>query len=254
MKTITRKTMLYQTGVEYGDYTMNHVQGCSHGCRFPCYAFLLKKRFGQIKDYEQWLEPYLVSNTLDLLDQEIPKLHDKIQSVHLCFSTDPFMNGYPEISVMSVAAIRKLNQAGIRCTTLTKGILPLELAQLSPENEHGITLISLNETYRERMEPGAVSYADRLAALRALHDAGCKTWVSIEPYPTPNLIEQNLQEVLEAVGFVDKIIFGRTNYCKEVTAYTQHKEFYNNSAEQVIDFCKQRDIQCHIKEKTITER
>ena len=246
--------MLYQTGVEYGDYTMNHVQGCSHGCRFPCYAFLLKKRFGQIKDYEQWLEPYLVSNTLDLLDREIPKLHDKIQSVHLCFSTDPFMKGYPEISVMSVAAIRKLNQAGIRCTTLTKGILPLELAQLSPENEHGITLVSLSETYRKKMEPGAASYADRLAALRALHDAGCKTWVSIEPYPTPNLIEQNLQEILEAVGFVDKIIFGRTNYCKEVTAYTQHKEFYNNSAEQVIVFCKQRDIQCHIKEKTITER
>lgn len=254
MKTITRKTMLYQTGVEYGDYTMNHVQGCSHGCRFPCYAFLLKKRFGQFKDYEQWLEPYLVSNTLDLLDREIPKLHDKIQSVHLCFSTDPFMKGYPEISVMSVAAIRKLNQAGIRCTTLTKGILPLELAQLSPENEHGITLVSLSETYRKKMEPGAASYADRLAALRALHDAGCKTWVSIEPYPTPNLIEQNLQEILEAIGFVDKVIFGKTNYCKEVTAYTQHKEFYNNSAAQVIDFCKRRNIQYHIKEKTITER
>ena len=26
MKTITRKTMLYQTGVEYGDYTMNSFQ------------------------------------------------------------------------------------------------------------------------------------------------------------------------------------------------------------------------------------
>lgn len=70
----------------------------------------------------------------------------------------------------------------------------------------------------------------------------------------PNLIEQDLQEILEAVGFVDKIIFGRTNYCKEVTAYTRHKEFYNELAAQVIDFCKQRNIQCHIKEKTITER
>ena len=29
--------MLYQTGVEYGDYTMNHVQGCAHGCKY-CYA------------------------------------------------------------------------------------------------------------------------------------------------------------------------------------------------------------------------
>ena len=29
---IKRKSMLYVTGVEYGDYTMNHVLGCSHGC------------------------------------------------------------------------------------------------------------------------------------------------------------------------------------------------------------------------------
>lgn len=253
MKTITRKTMLYQTGVEYGDYTMNHAQGCAHGCKFPCYAFLMKKRFGQIKDYEEWLEPCLVSNTLELLDREIPRLRDKIQSVQLCFTTDPFMNGYPEVSAMSIAAIRKLNNAGIRCTTLTKGILPLELAQLSPENEHGITLISLNESYREKMEPGAAPYADRLAALRALHDAGCRTWVSIEPYPTPNLIEQDLQNILDAVRFVDKIIFGRTNYCKEVSAYKQHKSFYNRLAAQVTEFCEQCGIQYHIKEKTITE-
>lgn len=245
--------MLYQTGVEYGDYTMNHIQGCAHGCRFPCYAFLMKKRFGQIKNYAQWLEPHLVSNTLELLDQEIPKLRDKIQSVHLCFSTDPFMSGYPEISAMSIAAIRKLNQAGIRCTTLTKGILPLELAQLSTENEHGITLISMDETYRETMEPGAAPYADRLAALKALHEAGCKTWVSIEPYPTPNLIKQNLREILDAVSFADKIIFGRTNYCKEVNAYKQHKVFYNQMAGQVTEFCEQHRIQYHIKEKTITE-
>lgn len=253
MKTITRKTMLYQTGVEYGDYTMNHVQGCAHGCKFPCYAFLMKKRFGQIKDYEEWLEPCLVSNTLELLDREIPRLRDKIQSVQLCFTTDPFMNGYPEVSAISIAAIRRLNNAGIRCTTLTKGILPMELAQLSPENEHGITLISLDESYREKMEPGAAPYADRLAALRALHDAGCRTWVSIEPYPTPNLIEQDLQNILDAVNFVDKIIFGRTNYCKEVNAYKQHKAFYNKLAAQVTEFCEQRGIQYHIKDKTITE-
>lgn len=45
---VTRKSMLYVTGVEYGDYTMNHVLGCAHGCKYPCYAFLLKRRFGII--------------------------------------------------------------------------------------------------------------------------------------------------------------------------------------------------------------
>ena len=49
---ITRKTMLYETGVEYGDYTMNHVLGCAHGGKYPCYAFQQKKRFGNVKSYE----------------------------------------------------------------------------------------------------------------------------------------------------------------------------------------------------------
>lgn len=49
-----RKSILYKTGVEYGDYTMNHVLGCSHGCKYPCYAFLTAKRFGKVTTYEEW--------------------------------------------------------------------------------------------------------------------------------------------------------------------------------------------------------
>lgn len=254
MKMMIRKSMLYKTGVEYGDYTMNHVLGCSHGCKYPCYAFLMAKRFGKVATYEEWCSPVLVSNTLELLDKEIPKLKEKIQSVQLCFTTDPFMYGYPEIERMSIAAIKKLNEAGIKCTALTKGLLPKELAECSKENEYGITFISLDEAYREKMEPGAAPYAERLAALRVLHDAGCKTWVSVEPYPTPNLIEQDLMEVLEAISFTDRIIFGRTNYSKVISSYKSHREFYNQEAQKVIDFCKERNIAFHIKKGTITAK
>lgn len=252
MKTITRKTMLYKTGVEYGDYTMNHVQGCAHGCRYPCYAYLMAKRFGKVSSYEDWREPRLVSNTLEILDKEIPRLKNKIKSVQLCFTTDPFMCGYDEIKEVSLAAIRKLNDAGIKCCILTKGILPIELAELSKENEYGITLISLDENYRQRMEPGSAPYQDRLTALQALHDRGFHTWVSVEPYPTPNLIEQDIYNILEAISFVDKIIFGRTNYSKEITAYTRHKEFYNKQAAAVVAFCEEQQIVYHIKNGTIT--
>jgi len=249
---IERKTMLYKTGVEYGDYTMNHVLGCSHGCKYPCYAFLMAKRFGKVSSYKDWLEPRLVSNTLDILDREIPKSKSKIQSVQLCFTTDPFMNGYDEIKAMSLTAIQKLNAAGIKCTVLTKGLLPIELAQYSRENEYGITLISLNEEYRQRVEPGAASYSERLATLRALHNRGFKTWVSIEPYPTPNLINQDFNAILEAVSFTDKIIFGRTNYSKDISAYADQKAFYNGQAAQVIAFCTDHNIHYHIKHGTIT--
>lgn len=250
---IERKSMLYKTGVEYGDYTLNHVLGCSHGCKYPCYAFLMARRFGRVKSYEDWIQPYLVSNTLEILDKEIPRLKSKILSVHLCFTTDPFMLGYDEIEEMSLAIIRKLNEAGIKCTVLTKGLLPESLAALSDENEYGITLISLDESFRTQIEPGAAPYHDRLAALRKLHEHGCKTWVSIEPYPTPNLISQDLDEILNALVFADKIIFGRTNYNKEVSAYRGHKEFFDQHARRVIDFCEERGMKYHIKDGTLLE-
>lgn len=175
MQEIERKTMLYKTGVEYGDYTMNHVLGCSHGCKYPCYAFMQKKRFGVVKDYDDWCKPKIVVNTLELLDKEIPKLKEKIQSVHLCFATDPFMYGYKEVKEMSLKAIEKLNNAGIKCTVLAKGILPMKLAfAKNRNNEYGISLISTNEEFRQKYEPNSAPYEDRIRALEVLSN-GCKT-------------------------------------------------------------------------------
>jgi len=172
MKTIKRKSLLYKTKVEYGDYTMNHVLGCAHGCNYPCYAYLLAKRFGNISSYSDWLEPRLVENTIELLDKELPKLHQKINSVHLCFTSDPFMYGYDEIKNMTIEAIKKINSFGIKCTVLTKGILPDELLALSPINEYGITLVSLSEEYREKFEPYSSTYIERIKSLYNLH--GCR--------------------------------------------------------------------------------
>lgn len=251
-KFIRRKTLIYKTNVEYGDYTINHIQGCSHGCKYPCYAFLMKKRFGTVKSYEEWLEPSIVENALELLDQEIPKYKDKIKTLHLCFTTDPFMYGYDDIKELSLDIIKKINDAGIKCSVLTKGVLPPELADFSKENEYGITLISLDERYRENVEPGSAPYLDRVNSLKYLHNAGFKTWVSIEPYPTPNIITQDITKILDMISFVDKIIFGRTNYSKEISSFKDHKKFYNEQSNIVIEYCKKNNIDFHIKKGTIT--
>ncbi|MFW5879808.1 MAG: radical SAM protein [bacterium] len=252
MEQISRKTLLYKTQVEYGDYTINHVFGCHHGCKYPCYAMMLAKRFGKIKTYDEWCKPKIVSNALEILHKEIPKLKDKIKSVHLCFTTDPFMYNFPEVTEMSIQIIKALNEAGIQCTALTKGILPKELSELSFKNEYGITLISLNETFLKIIEPNAAPYIDRISSLRKLHELGCKTWVRIEPYPTPNIINQEYFQILESISFVDKIIFGRLNYNKEVTRFPKYKSFFNKLAIQTIDYCKEHNIQYHIKKGTIT--
>ena len=251
MKTVLRKSLLYKTGVEYGDYTINHIQGCSHGCKFPCYAMMMAKRFGKSKTYDDWCEPKIVSNALEILNKEIPKYKDDIKSVQLCFTTDPFMYGIDEVKELSLQIIGKLNENGIKCTVLTKGVLPIELANYSHENEYGITLVSLDEKFRLQYECNTAPYHERIAALRALHDAGFQTWVSVEPYPTPNMCEQDLAQILEAISFVDKIIFGRIHYNKMATAYKQHKEFFNDAARQVIAFCNEHNIVYHIKKGTL---
>ena len=107
---ITRKTMLYKTGVEYGDYTINYVQGCSHGCNYPCYAFAMAKRFGTVKTYEEWINPSMVGNTIELLEKELPKYKKDIKNIHLCFTTDPFMHGYDDIKKMSLEVINLINK------------------------------------------------------------------------------------------------------------------------------------------------
>ena len=249
-----RKSLIYKTGVEYGDYTLNHVQGCSHGCKYPCYAFMMAKRFGKVKTYEEWIEPQIVENTMEILLKELPRYRDKIETLHLCFTTDPFMYGREDISELSMSVLRAANAYGVKCSVLTKGILPQSLAALPQRNEYGITMVSLNDEFRQQYEPGASSLTERLNALRFLSDQGCNTWVSIEPYPTPNIIEQNLDDLLNALAFTDKIIFGRLHYNKVVSEYREYQKFYDECAERVIEFCTTRNIAYHIKTGTMSEQ
>ena len=250
---MVRKTLIYKTGVEYGDYTLNHVQGCSHGCKYPCYAYMMAKRFGKIKSYEEWIQPQIVENTMQLLVKELPKFKDKIKLLHLCFTTDPFMFGQEDICKLSIQILQKANANNIRCSVLTKGILPDKLAELPLKNEYGITVVSLADEFIREYEPGAAPIRDRISALKNLSEKGCKTWVSIEPYPTPNIMKQTLRDILEEVSFTDRIIFGRLHYNKLVSEYKPYKLFYNECAQQEIQFCEQHQIEYHIKTGTITE-
>lgn len=255
MQTIKRKSLLYKSGVEYADFCLNHVEGCSHGCKYPCYAYVMKRRCGTVKSYEEWCKPKIVSNALELLDTEIPKYRNKIKYVHLCFSTDPFMYRQESVCDLSLRIIDKLNGNNIRCTVLTKGVLPGELVNrngFSNANEYGITLVSLSEKFRKEFEPNSAEFKDRIDSLKYLHRKGFKTWVSMEPYPTPNLIKQDLMEVLEAVSFTDKIVFGRLNYSVKSSGFKYSREFYNSLASSVMSFCRREKITCHIKQGTRT--
>ena len=250
MSLIKRKSLLYKSGVEYADFCINHVEGCAHGCNFPCYAMQMARRFGKIKTYSDWLKPKVVTNAIELLDKEIPKYKDQIKFVHLCFMTDPFMYGHKEVQDMTLKIIQRLNKDKIKCTVLTKGMYPKELEnkhKYGNNNEYGITLVSLDDGFKKAFEPFSAPYKDRIDSLKYLHKKGLKTWVSIEPYPTPNLVEQNIMNILERVYFVDKIIFGKLNYNVQSNQFKDNGGFYEGCARKVIEFSEDRGIEYHIK-------
>ncbi len=265
-----RDSLLYKTKVEYGDWTINHIIGCMHGCNFPCYAMKMAQRFGWIKNDEDWRKPKLVLNALELLEEEIPKYKNEIEHfVHLCFMTDPFMYDFeekdliPEIKEMTLKIIERLNKEGIKVTTLTKGFYPEEILDRKnflQTNEYGITLVSLNEKFKKTYEPFSAPYEKRLESLEKLARAGLKTWVSMEPYPTPKLPKleetgaENIEEILERIGFVQKIIFGKLNYSRlnyyngnYSQIWENSNDFYKEMAKKVINFCKSHSIEYHIK-------
>ncbi len=209
----------------------------------------MAKRFGKVSNYAEWIKPKLVSNALELLDKEIPKYRHQIKSVHLCFMTDPFMYKYKEVSDMSIKILEKLNKNNIKCTILTKGVYPnIRMNKQTKLNEYGITIVSLNNEFKNRYEPYTAPFLKRINSLKQLHDKGLKTWVSMEPYPTPLLDKKhNLKKLLNKIKFVDTIVFGKLNYNIENSRYENHDEFYENCSKQVIDFCEKHKINYHIK-------
>ena len=252
MKEITRKSLLYKSGL--GFWCINHVQGCSHGCRYPCYAWMMAHSHGRVDTYSDWCRPALVSNSEELLGKELKRMRTKPESVHLCLTTDPFMYGYPEVTALTLRLTELINSFGIPCSTLTKGIMPVELADSArfPEtNTHGISLVSLDEDFRREWEPGAAPYRERIGALRELHDYGYRTLVHIEPYPTPNIINQDLAELLETVAFADEIWFGGWNYNERVKRYAGYENFYDEQSAIVSRFISGRGNQTPLPGKKV---
>jgi hypothetical protein len=65
----------------------------------------------------------------------------------------------------------------------------------------------------------------------------------MEPYPTPNIIEQDLGVVLGSVAFVDGLWFGGWNYSPLPRQFGPREEFYRERAAQVLGFCEERGIE-----------
>ena len=60
-------------------------------------------------------------------------------------------------------------------------------------------------------------------------------------------ITEDLPKLLNAIKFVDRIIFGKLNYNVVSSKFKDNISFYEYCADKVIEFCEKNNIERHIK-------
>lgn len=189
---------------EYAKWAINFYNGCTGGCEY-CY----NKRFPLLSAPKPTLKACLKDeqNAADIACREIAEHKNQILTdggVFLSFVSDPCL---PETIplTMTVAKLCSCfyqsqigNKLPIPIILLTKQadwVLDTEsenhkwlMSYLSYAEPFKVTPFLWNNvafgftlTGHDELEPGCSSNADRIRAMKILHDKGFRTWASIEP-------------------------------------------------------------------------
>ncbi len=191
---------------EYAPLATNPYRGCGHAC---AYCYVPKVLRMERAAFDAGATPR--AGFLAALRKDATKYRatGRDGQVLLSFTTDPY---HPGDTSLTRETLKVLGEYGLGFCTLTKGgtraLRDLDLFR--PERDaFASTLTTLDEGFSRKWERGAAMPADRLAALRAFHEAGIFTWVSLEP----TLDTAASRAIIEATaGFVDLYKIGRANY------------------------------------------
>jgi DNA repair photolyase len=191
---------------EYAKLATNPYRGCGHACAY-CYVPKVLKMDRPTFDAGAFPR----DGFLDALRKDARKYQALgiNEQVMLSFTTDPYN---PGDNSLTRDVLTTLQSYGLGVCTLTKGgsraIRDIDIFR--PDRDaFASTLTTLDDDFSRKWERGAQLPGDRIATLKAFHDAGIFTWVSLEP--TLNT-ESSLAIIEHTHEFVDLYKIGRANY------------------------------------------
>ena len=122
--------------------------------------------------------------------------HLRGQTVHLCFTCDPYPTGYDTTVTREI--IQLLKEHGCHVQILTKG-----------EGRRDFDLLDENDWYGVTIDGSSIpKESHRILDLCEAQRQGIKTWVSFEPV----IDADHVLEGIKACHFVDKVKIGKLNY------------------------------------------
>lgn len=188
VKEIQVKSILSASNLPVGDYSVKPYVGCTHACKY-CYASFMKRFTGHPEPWGTFLDV-----------KYWPEIHNpkKYAGKRLFIGsvTDPY-NPQEKTYRRTRALLEQLQNSGAEISIATKSDLvlrDLELIKTFPNARVSWSVNTLDEQFQEDMDEAA-SIAQRLAAMKAFHEAGIRTTCFISPiFPgltdIPAIVEQ----------------------------------------------------------------
>ena len=256
---ICAKSILGKSGIS--DYCVNCYTGCLHSCIY-CYARFMKRFSGHCEAWGEFLD--IKVNAPELLAREVrrnPPGRVFVSSV--CDGWQPAERKYE----LTRQCLRILLEAGYYAGILTKSSLvrrDLDIMRGCDNVELGMTITTMDEAIRRKIEPAASSSAERVETLRAGAEAGVKIYAFLGPFmPFLTDTEEQLHRLIEEVSklpieyaYVDKLN-ARPGVWNSVAQYlhrhhpelmAETRQVLFNQEEAEIYRCELRDRVCRIAE------
>jgi DNA repair photolyase len=209
-KTIVNKVSSPDVGMLY---SMNAYQGCEHGCIY-CYARNTHEFWGYSAGLDFESKLIAKPNAPQLLAKTFDKKTWKPAVVSLSGNTDCYQpierkykltRGLLEVCLQyknPVGIITK-NQLVLRDLDLLKELAKHQLVQVY------VTITSLDENIRQKLEPRTTTYQNRLKVIKELTAAGIPCGVMVAPI-IPGLTNYGIAEVIKAAGEAGAFTAGYT--------------------------------------------
>jgi len=187
----------------FARYSMNPYQGCEHGCIY-CYARVTHEYWGFSAGQEFEEKIMIKKNAPELLETFLNKKGYQASPIMLAGNTDCYQPIERKMEItrklLEVLA-RYQHPVGI----ITKNSLILRdidvLQELSAKQLVHITisLTTLSEELRRKMEPRASSFHNRLKTIHELSQSGIPVGILIGPV-IPSLNSMEIPEILKAAA------------------------------------------------------
>lgn len=174
---------------EYSRWACNFYTGCSNGCEY-CYCkkgILRHAMGGDIPTLKKCFRNghHAITTFFDELYDpltEQPKTDIQEHGIFFSFTTDPCL---PTTQVLHFAVIESCLLLNVPVQILTKCTAWIDTEQgqqlLANNNAPQFLAVGFTLTGHDELESYAAPNAERIEAMKRLHEMGIKTWASIEP-------------------------------------------------------------------------